>query len=99
MAQCPACQQVVWKGTTHIPAGLTKIRTPHQKGSPCHPYLMIHAGMPIGYLQAYRMSDHPQYNAHVGVDEDTAGVDLLIGEADYLDAALELPSCASSFKR
>ena len=50
-----------------------------------HPFLMIHAGTPIGYLQTYRISDHPEYNTHVGAEEDPAGVDLFIGEADYLD--------------
>ena len=48
------------------------------------PFLVIHAGTPIGYLQTYRISDHPDYNALVKADADTAGVDLFIGEADYL---------------
>ena len=64
---------------------LNKNTNPCIKGEArANPYLMIHAGKPIGYLQTYRISDHPGYNAHVGVNSDTAGVDLFIGEADYL---------------
>jgi RimJ/RimL family protein N-acetyltransferase len=52
--------------------------------TPVHPNIILHAGDPIGYIQTYRISDHPYYNVHVGADTHTAGVDLFIGQADFL---------------
>lgn len=52
--------------------------------APTRTFLILYGGDPIGYIQTYRISDHPHYNTHVGADEHTAGVDLFIGEVDYL---------------
>jgi RimJ/RimL family protein N-acetyltransferase len=51
---------------------------------PVRSFLILYADSPIGYIQTYRISDHPEYNAGIGADDQTAGVDLFIGEADYL---------------
>jgi GNAT superfamily N-acetyltransferase len=37
-------------------------------------------GVPIAYLQAYRISDHPDYAAVVQVGDTDAGIDMLIGD-------------------
>ena len=49
-----------------------------------NPFLILYARTPIGYIQSYRISNYPDYNEHVQVDEKTAGIDLFIGEDDYL---------------
>jgi RimJ/RimL family protein N-acetyltransferase len=51
---------------------------------PTHPYLMLVDENPVGYIQTYRLIDHPDYNQFIMADEHTAGLDLFIGEADYL---------------
>lgn len=37
-------------------------------------------GQPIGYVQTYRICDHPDYHRAVAVDVDAAGLDIFIGE-------------------
>jgi aminoglycoside 6'-N-acetyltransferase len=43
--------------------------------------------LPIGMIQTYRLSDNPEYEAAVGV-EDAAGVDLFIGDPGYVGIGL-----------
>ncbi len=50
---------------------------------PVDPYLILHDGRPIGYIQTYLISDDEEYASLVGV-EDSAGVDMFIGEEEYL---------------
>ena len=51
---------------------------------PVTPFLIYYADTPIGYIQTYRISDYPKYNKYVEADEFTAGVDLFIGEKDFI---------------
>lgn len=42
---------------------------------------IIHAGdQPIGYIQRYLTRDHREYWDHAGFPDDTAGIDLFIGD-------------------
>ena len=49
------------------------------------PFVILYGERPIGYVQSYRISteDDEEYANLVDV-EDSAGVDLFIGEAEYL---------------
>jgi aminoglycoside 6'-N-acetyltransferase len=51
---------------------------------PIEPYLMLYDDLPIGYIQSYRLVDRPGYSELIGAGPGTAGVDLFIGERDYL---------------
>lgn len=51
---------------------------------PTNSYLIFYDNTPIGYIQAYQISDYPDYNKYAQVDENTAGVDLFIGEDNYI---------------
>jgi aminoglycoside 6'-N-acetyltransferase len=42
-----------------------------------------HAGVPIGFIQWYRLRDHPDYSGIDLAPEGAAGIDLFIGEDDY----------------
>ena len=53
--------------------------------NPTDPYLIFYDDALIGYIQTYRISDHPNYNKYVQADENTAGLDLFIGESDYIN--------------
>jgi aminoglycoside 6'-N-acetyltransferase len=37
-------------------------------------------GVPAGYLQAYRLSDEPDYAAQLGLEHDAVSIDLFLGE-------------------
>ena len=49
---------------------------------PTDHYLIVLDGRPIGMIETYLVSDHPEWEAIVRVDPNVAGVDLLIGEED-----------------
>ena len=55
---------------------------------PTHPYIVMLAGAPIGFIQTYLIRDHPEYAQAVQVDDVTAGVDLFIGEPAALHRGL-----------
>jgi aminoglycoside 6'-N-acetyltransferase len=51
---------------------------------PTSAYIIVIGGIDTGYIQTYLISDYPDYNAYVGADEHSAGVDLFIGHRDYI---------------
>lgn len=48
--------------------------------SPTKPFLILHAGNSIGYIQTYRVADYPDYAALVGDSSGAAAIDIFIGE-------------------
>ncbi len=63
--------------------------TPAIRGEePTDAYLICYDGQPIGYIQTYLIRAYPEYAAAIAVEDDAAGVDLFIGEADYLHKGL-----------
>ena len=54
---------------------------------PVEPYLILYKDVPIGYIQGYPISHDEEYARLVDV-EGSAGVDLLIGEVEYLHKGL-----------
>jgi aminoglycoside 6'-N-acetyltransferase len=55
---------------------------------PTDHYLIVVDGRPVGMIETYLVSDHPEWEAIVQVGEGVAGVDLLIGEADLTGRGL-----------
>lgn len=51
-------------------------------------YLIIHDGTPIGMVQSYNLDDEPAEKANFGLDRSCAGIDMLIGEPDYVHRGL-----------
>jgi RimJ/RimL family protein N-acetyltransferase len=51
-------------------------------------YIIVGAGREIGYIQTYRIADHPHYARSVNVCEPAAGIDLYIGEAALIGRGL-----------
>ena len=62
-----------------------------QEGSTTRCYLILHGGVPIGFIQEYLIDDHPEYGRCVQVEAGAAGVDLLIGEAAFVHRGLGAP--------
>jgi aminoglycoside 6'-N-acetyltransferase len=58
---------------------------------PTHPFIALAADTPIGYFQAYRLADYPDYAAALGAEPDAAGVDMLIGDPAYAHRGLGAP--------
>jgi aminoglycoside 6'-N-acetyltransferase len=54
-----------------------------ERRDPVEPFAILHEGSPIGYIQTYPISHDEEYAKLVDV-EDSAGVDLFIGEIEYL---------------
>jgi aminoglycoside 6'-N-acetyltransferase len=54
-------------------------------------YLILYDDRPIGYIQTYMIRDYPEYAAIVDTDNGAAGVDLFIGEGEYLYKGLGSP--------
>jgi len=46
-------------------------------------YVMLADGKPMGYIQCYRIGDHPEYAAEIDHDDDAWATDLFIGEDDF----------------
>jgi aminoglycoside 6'-N-acetyltransferase len=55
---------------------------------PSHHYLIVLDGRPVGMIETYLVSDHPDWEAVVQVGEGVAGVDLLIGEEELTGQGL-----------
>jgi RimJ/RimL family protein N-acetyltransferase len=55
---------------------------------PTDMFLILLDGRPVGLIQTYLVSDHPDWEAILHVGEGVAGVDLLIGEAELLGQGL-----------
>jgi aminoglycoside 6'-N-acetyltransferase len=51
-------------------------------------YLIVVENRPVGMIETYLVSDHPEWEEIVLVGEGVAGVDLLIGEPDLTGAGL-----------
>jgi RimJ/RimL family protein N-acetyltransferase len=87
--QVPEVLKWWWGGVAPSDEAVSEKYGPYTRGeSLTDPYLILHAEQPIGYIQTYRLRDYPEYAAAVGIDEEAAGVDLLIGEVDYLHRGL-----------
>ncbi len=51
-------------------------------------FLILFEEKPIGQIQMYKISDYLEYKKIIQVDENAAGIDLFIGEKDYLHKGL-----------
>ena len=87
--QTPDVLEWWWGGVAPSYAAVAEKYGPSIRGEePTDAYLILHANRPIGYIQAYMIGDYPEYAAIVDTDADAAGVDLFIGETDYLHKGL-----------
>lgn len=73
-----------WYGDDTSWHGVQEEYTKYIEGrEPVEPYLILQDDRPIGYIQTYLISHDEEYASLVGV-EDSAGVDMFIGEEEYL---------------
>lgn len=46
-------------------------------------FVIVVDGDPVGYIQAYRLADHPEYQQAVDVDPEAVATDLFIGKRSH----------------
>ena len=51
-------------------------------------YVVLVDGVPAGYVQTYRILDHPTYAGPIGVDDESWGMDLFLGEPSLVGRGL-----------
>ncbi|ULQ60326.1 acetyltransferase [Brucepastera parasyntrophica] len=57
-------------------------------GEPIESFTILYNDIKIGYIQTYLLKDYPEYDQLVQAGEDSAGLDLFIGEQDYAHKGL-----------
>jgi RimJ/RimL family protein N-acetyltransferase len=55
---------------------------------PVDVYLIVHDDNPIGMVESCQIDDFPEEKANFGLDLNFAGMDILIGEADFVHRGL-----------
>jgi aminoglycoside 6'-N-acetyltransferase len=58
------------------------------KQEPTDSFLILYEDKKIGYIQTYSLMDFPDYNKVVDGGDDSAGVDLFIGEKEFIHKGL-----------
>lgn len=76
-AYYPSLEQV---GARYVPAIRGEM--------PTQQHLILYDCTPIGPIQTYRIADHPAYAAAAQVEDGAWGVDIAIGEVDYVHRGL-----------
>ncbi len=88
----PHVAEWYYEGEPTTYEGVVEKYGPDVRGEvPNHSYIITYADKPIGYIQMYRIHDWPEYAEYVAEEENAAGVDLFIGESDYVHQGLGGP--------
>jgi aminoglycoside 6'-N-acetyltransferase len=73
--------------------------TPRIAGAePVRSFTIEYGGRQIGYIQAYRIRDYPDYNRFIGAPDDCAGIDLFIGEPELIGRGIGTRVVKSSLR-
>lgn len=56
--------------------------------APTSCFLILFEEKPIGQIQMYKIDDYPEYKKIIQISDNAAGVDLFIGEKDFLHKGL-----------
>jgi RimJ/RimL family protein N-acetyltransferase len=68
---------------------VVKKYTPYISGTkPTQAYIIVCEAKPIGYLQTYLIKDYPDYAKYLELTEEAAGIDLFIGDKNYIHKGL-----------
>jgi aminoglycoside 6'-N-acetyltransferase len=77
-----------WYGRDSIDASIEHYADALAGRDPTDNYVITLDGRPIGMIQTYLVSDHPDWEAIVQVGPGVAGVDLLVGEEELTGQGL-----------
>jgi aminoglycoside 6'-N-acetyltransferase len=73
-----------WNGPQDLPAVYAKYLPRIDGRVPTFTFVIEQDAVPIGWIQWYRWADYPEHAAQIGAGQDSAGVDLAIGEVDRI---------------
>ena len=77
-----------WRESADL-AGLEEKYGPRIDGfEPTYVFIIEHDDRAIGWIQWYRWSDYPEHAAKLGAENESAGVDLALGESEILGKGL-----------
>jgi aminoglycoside 6'-N-acetyltransferase len=73
-----------WDALLTLDAVVAKY-TPQILGKePTRSFIVEAVSRPVGYIQSYRIADYPEYARHLGAGDRAAGVDLFVGEVEFV---------------
>ena len=72
---------------------IVKLCTPYAlkqntTGQPIESFIILYNNIEIGYIQTCLLKDYPEYNELLEVGNDSADIDLFIGEEEYIHKGL-----------
>ena len=59
-----------------------------QGQKPTDSFIILYNDIKIGYIQTYLLKNYPEYNELVQADGDSAGIDLFLGDREYIHKGL-----------
>jgi RimJ/RimL family protein N-acetyltransferase len=73
-----------WDGLPTLDAVVAKYSPRIMGKEPTRSFIVEADARPVGYIQSYRIADYPDYARQLGVDDRAAGVDLFVGQAEFV---------------
>jgi RimJ/RimL family protein N-acetyltransferase len=73
-----------WDALPTFDAVVTKYAPRVLGKEPTRSFVVEAGSRPVGYIQSYRITDYPDYARYLGSDDCAAGVDLFVGEAEFV---------------
>lgn len=73
-----------WDAIPTFDAVVTKYASQVLGQEPTRSFVVEAGSRPVGYIQSYRITDYPDYARYLGSDDCAAGVDLFVGEAEFV---------------
>jgi Acetyltransferase (GNAT) domain len=73
-----------WDALPTFDAVVTKYAPRVLGKEPTHSFVVEAGSRPVGCIQSYRITDYPDYARYLGSDDCAAGVDLFVGEAEFV---------------
>lgn len=61
-----------------------KYGSSHEADIPVTSYIVMINDLPAGYVQTYKVDDYPAYADAIAVHGDVAGMDMFIGDRDFM---------------
>lgn len=82
----------VMKWYTKHPVTMERVKTKYTSyingEKPTKAFIILFDKKPIGYIQTFSIDSYPKYKELIGIDEESTGLDLYIGEDDYIHMGL-----------
>ena len=78
---CETYDEIVWLCTPFAQKRNTT-------GEPMESFIMLYDGKEIGYAQICLLKDYPESNEYLQAGDDSADIDLFIGEEEYIHKGL-----------